>query len=304
MIRVDRVSKSIGSTQALRDVSFRAERGQVLGLLGPNGAGKTTTIRILSGLLPATSGEVNVGGFDAATQAEDIRRIIGLVTENPSVYESLTAAEYLDFFGRLHGLSAPERRARVSELLSLFGLEDRGKDLLRTYSKGMRQKVCLARALLHRPAVLYLDEPTSGLDPVAARVVKDAIRDLHLRTGVTVILCSHDLHVVAELCDRIVILRQGRVLDCRGVRDLKHSESTLVVRLARVLPEYLRALRSAGWPCDEGPDSVRIRVGDPERDNPVIVEQLVRMGAVVIAAETAGPTLEDHYLKLMGARDA
>ena len=209
MIVTEQLSHSYGAAAALQDLNLRVAAGEVLGLLGPNGAGKSTTVKILTGLVRPSSGRALVAGFDIVQQPLEAKQRLGYVPEQPVVYETLTAAEFLEVIAALHHLDPALARQRRDELLSLFGLGDARHQRLNAFSKGMKQKVVLAAALLHRPEVLILDEPLDGLDANSARVVKELLRSLASQ-GRTVLFCSHILEVVERVCTRIVIIDKGR----------------------------------------------------------------------------------------------
>ena len=192
-IRVDRLTRTFGAITAVDHLTLEVPRGVVFGFLGPNGAGKTTTIRLLLGLLEPTGGRVDVLGFDPRYQGYDIRQRSGALLEEPGIYDRMNAEDNLDFYARVWRLSSSERRARVKELLTRFELWDRRKQSPELWSTGMRQKLAVARALLHQPEVLFLDEPTAGLDPLAAHELGDELVKLASSEGVTVVLTTHDL---------------------------------------------------------------------------------------------------------------
>ncbi|MGH2475728.1 MAG: ABC transporter ATP-binding protein, partial [Candidatus Limnocylindrales bacterium] len=187
---------------AVRGIDLDVRRGEVLGLLGPNGAGKTTTVRLLTALIEPTEGTAVVDGFDVRRQADDVRARVGILTETPGLYDKLSASANLDFFGRLYDLDAATRAERIAHYLRLFGLWDRRADVAGTFSKGMKQKLAIARALLHDPSVVFLDEPTAALDPEAAFIVREAIETLR-KAGRTIVLATHNLDEADRLCDRI-----------------------------------------------------------------------------------------------------
>jgi len=209
VILASNLVKTYGDKVAVDSLSFRAEPGDVLGFLGPNGAGKSTTVKILTGMIKPTSGTAQVAGFDVIAQPLEVKRRFGFVPESGALYEALTADEYLELVGCLHHLDEASRRARVDELLDLFELTNvRGKRLTE-FSKGMKQKVVIAAALLHKPEVLFLDEPLDGLDANAAMLVKELLKRMAAQ-GRTILFCSHILEVVERICTRIVIINNGR----------------------------------------------------------------------------------------------
>jgi len=222
MIRTEALSRSYGSKQALIDLNLRVEPGEILGFLGPNGAGKSTTVKILTGLIRPTSGRAVVAGFDVVENPLEVKRRIGYVPETAALYDALTAAEYLELVGCLHHLDAKTAASRRNELLDLFGLGDVQNQRMTEYSKGMRQKVVMAAALLHRPEVLFLDEPLDGLDANAAAVAKELLKRLASQ-GRTILFCSHILEVVERVCSRIVIVSEGRQIADGSAEGIRQS---------------------------------------------------------------------------------
>jgi len=195
----------------VKDLNLKITYGKTYGLLGPNGAGKTTTIRMLNAIISKTSGKASVGGYDIVMQSNEIKRICGFLPESPGLYSKLTAREFLEFIGDLYYLPRQIISARIDELLEIFDLEGRENDLLESYSRGMKQKVCLCAALIQDPQIIFLDEPTSNLDPAAARVVKDLIKELAKKADKTVFICTHLLDAAEELCDIIGIIVDGEL---------------------------------------------------------------------------------------------
>ena len=220
MLRATGLGRRFGELWAIRGVDLEVKRGEVLGLLGPNGAGKTTTVRVLTALIAPTEGRAWVDGLDVTERPEEVRSRVGILTETPGLYEKLSASANLDFFGRLYGLDAATRAERAEHYLRLFSLWDRRDDVAGNFSKGMKQKLAIARALLHEPAVVFLDEPTAALDPEAAYIVREAIESLR-RSGRTIVLATHNLDEADRLCDRVAFVRGGllRVDSPAGLRD-------------------------------------------------------------------------------------
>jgi ABC-2 type transport system ATP-binding protein len=211
VIRTEQLSHSYGTTVALHSLDLHVDSGEVLGLLGPNGAGKSTTVKILTGLVRPTAGQALVAGFDIVRQPLEAKQRLGYVPEQPALYETLSAFEFLEVVSALHHLDPALARQRRDELLELLGLGEARHQRLMAFSKGMKQKVVLAAALIHRPEVLILDEPLDGLDANSARVVKELLRSLASQ-GRTVLFCSHILEVVERVCTRIVIIDKGRLI--------------------------------------------------------------------------------------------
>jgi len=212
VIDVHQLIKQFGSLRAVDELSFSVEEGEIFGLLGPNGAGKTTMIRVLNGILPRDGGDVRVLGLDPRTHGDSIRERTGVLTETPALYERLSARENLRFTGRMWDLPEASLDRRVDDVLSLFDLTDRALDKVGGYSKGMKQRMALARALLPQPPLLFLDEPTSGLDPESAQQVNDLIERFGRSGKQTVFLCTHLLHEAQRLCDRVAVINRGKLL--------------------------------------------------------------------------------------------
>lgn len=222
MIRTEHLCRSYGDKRALVDLDLRVEPGEILGFLGPNGAGKSTTVKILTGLIRPSSGRAVVAGFDVTEQPLEVKKRIGYVPETAAVYDALTAAEYLELVACLHHMDPATAAPRRDELLELFGLGDVQNQRMTEYSKGMRQKVVMVAALLHRPEVLFLDEPFDGLDANAAAVSKELLKRLASQ-GRTILFCSHILEVVERVCSRIVIINEGREIAGGTTEELRAS---------------------------------------------------------------------------------
>lgn len=211
-IRIQNLSRDFETVRAVDNLSLEVPRGIIFGFLGPNGSGKTTTIRLLLGLLAPTAGHASVLGFNIRTQADQIRERTGALLEHNGLYEQMTAEENLEFHGRIYRLSPQERQTRIQELLTHLNLWDRRGEIVGDWSKGMRQKLAIARALLHRPPLLFLDEPTSGLDPIAAVSLRDDLSQLTAHEGITVFLNTHNLSEAEKLCSQVGIIRAGKLM--------------------------------------------------------------------------------------------
>jgi len=218
MVEVSRLTKHYGGFCAIQNVSFTAQRGEILGLLGPNGAGKTTTMRIITGFMPATEGTVNVDGFDVFKESHEVRRRTGYLPENPPLYNDMTVSSYLKFVGRIKGVSRKEISSALDRVLERCSLTEVADRLLGQLSKGYRQRVGLAQALIHNPAVLILDEPTLGLDPKQIIEIRSLIRELS--GDRTVILSTHILPEVSQICNKVVIINEGRVTVEKNLQEL------------------------------------------------------------------------------------
>lgn len=226
------LTKNFGKVRAVNKLNLKIPYGKTYGLLGPNGAGKTTTVRMFNAIISNTSGNASVGGYDLLTQNEEIRRICGFLPESPGLYSKLTAKEFLEFIGELYYLPKDVISDRINELLELFDLEGRENDLLESYSRGMKQKVCLCAALIQDPEIIFLDEPTSNLDPATARMVKNLISQLAKKADKTVFICTHLLDSAEELCDIIGIIVNGElkmegtpkdIIESVGAKDLEEA---------------------------------------------------------------------------------
>jgi ABC-2 type transport system ATP-binding protein len=300
-LRVDHLTKRFGNRTAFEDVTFSVAPGEVFGFLGPNGAGKTTTVRTLGTLIAPTSGSAVVAGIPlSAGNGAEIRQRISIMPENPGLYLRLTVIENLQFFASLYGQRNP--RARIDAALTAVNLTARGRDLCGSLSKGLRQRVGLARALLNEPTVMFLDEPTSGLDPVAAREVHDLINGLRER-GVTVFLTTHRLEEAERLCDRVAILNTtlrsvGRPEE---LRENLFSKSLIVetaAPLAAADSVFTTAAGVEGWHA-QGASEYVLTVDDPRAVAPKVVRALVAAGADIVSITESRHSLEDVYLQLI-----
>ncbi|HZS01091.1 MAG TPA: ABC transporter ATP-binding protein [Chloroflexota bacterium] len=299
MIEAKGLAKQFGQRQALQSMTFSVEEGEIYGLLGRNGAGKTTTVRILACLLEPTAGAGRVAGYDILTQAPAVRARVGILTEVPGLYERLSAWEYLDFFGEMYALPGPARRARAEELLRLVGLWEARDERLRGFSKGMKQKVAIARALLHKPRVVFFDEPTAALDPESAKTVRDYLQYLAAERRVTVLLCTHNLAEAERLCRRLSIVRGGRQIAEGTPAELKATiGQRMILRLREQRPALLDALRAVEGVEDIEPVNGRVyfKTSYPERVNPLVIARLVAQGGEIVTLEAEDVQLEDVYL--------
>jgi ABC-2 type transport system ATP-binding protein len=298
---VEHLTKRFGERTAFEDVSFRVMRGEVFGFLGPNGAGKTTTVRTLGTLIAPTSGSATVAGIPLSPEnGVDIRQRIAIMPEAPGLYLRLTVTENLEYFAGLYGLRQAD--ARINDALEAVNLGDRAGDLCGGLSKGLRQRVGLARTLLSDPEIMFLDEPTSGLDPVAAREVHDLINGLRQR-GVTIFLTTHRLDEAEKLCDRVAILNTtlrtvGRPEELRE----QLFKNALIVKTLVALSDPDQLFNAVGavesWRCED-PASYVLSVSDPRVAAPEVTRRLVGAGADVLSISEAQHSLEDVYLELI-----
>lgn len=298
------LSRSYGAGPlAVDGLDFTIPTGEIFALLGPNGAGKTTTIRLIAGLIDPTAGEVRVHGILTTDRSrlQEIRDSIGVVPEVPGLYESLSAYRNLRFHGRLHGLSDAQIYDRARELLEPFDLWERRDERIATFSKGMKQKVAIVRAMLHDPSCLILDEPISGLDPQAAKTVRDFLLEQR-RRGKTIVLSTHNLDDADRLSDRVAVI-QTRLIALDTPSGLKGRlfQRSVAVRLQNGTPATLDVLRPlpfvrhAAW---EAPH-LRIALDRPDEDMPTVIEALVRAGYRLQYVEPVAHSLEDAYLQLL-----
>jgi len=302
MIEARGLTRRFGQFVAVDDVSLRVPDGAILALLGPNGAGKTTTVRMLAGLLAPSAGEATVAGCDVRRDPAGVRARVGLVTDAPGLYEQMALPAYLDFFGGIYGLDVATRRRRIDELIAFFELTEHRRERLTGFSKGMKQKVALARALLHEPAALFLDEPTSGLDPLGARAVRELIVGLKAANR-TIILCTHDLDEAERLADEVAIVRRGRIVasDAPAALRAASSADTLVrIELAAPCPGAWRSLTELpGVTLTATPDDTALhldyRTVYPRETNPLAIGRLAAAGAAIVTVTCTTRTLEDVY---------
>jgi ABC-2 type transport system ATP-binding protein len=305
-IRARGLGRRFGRAWAVRGLTFEVRPGEVLGLLGPNGAGKTTTVRMLTALIAPTEGDASIDGHDVRRDAEAVRARVGVLTETPGLYEKLSARANLEFFGRLHELPADVRAERTQRLLTLFDLWDRRDEPAGTFSKGMKQKLAIARALLHEPAVLFLDEPTAALDPEAAFIVRDAISRLRA-AGRTIVLATHNLDEADRLCDRIAFVRGGllRIDSPARLRGDVAGGRGVEIGLAEPATEpLLAAARALSGVHDVASRDGRLSVAldDPRAETPALVRALVAAGAGIVEVRERAASLEDVYFEVMGVR--
>ncbi len=305
MIETCGLCKCFDDFSAVSDLSLTVGSGELLTLLGPNGAGKTTTVRMLAALLRPTSGSACVAGFDVVRQSMKVRRHMGLLTEQPGLYHRMPGIDYLAFFGQLYGLDrrAIDRRARA--LLAQFDLADAAAHRIGEYSKGMRQKLAIIRAMLHDPPVLMLDEPTSAMDPHSAKTVRDAIRQLRDDRR-TIMLCTHNLAEAEELSDRIAIIARGRILAQGTPADLKRQllgNPLMEVRLATSMdgmePPLDGVVTVEAW----GKRWFRYRTGRPDAANPLVLRRLAGLGLEVVTLSEVPQSLEEVYLSVVNSTD-
>ncbi len=301
LIEASGLTKQFDELTAVEDVTLRVDQGQILALLGPNGAGKTTTIRMLASILPPTRGTAQIAGYDVLTQAHRVRQSVGLLTEHHGLYTRMRPLAYLGFFGRTYGLPRADAEARAGDLLERFGLQEDSHRRLGHFSRGMRQKLALARAMLHDPPVLLLDEPTSAMDPASARMVRQSIQALRTSHR-AIIVCTHNLAEAEALADRIAIIRKGRIVVLGSPQDLKQEllgDPIMELRLSSPLDGAVRALPRGIEPLECGDTWLRYRTSNPEKANPRVLEAMSRAGLSVVTLSDVGRSLEEVYLRVV-----
>jgi ABC-2 type transport system ATP-binding protein len=301
MIETHNLTKEFDTVVAVDDLTLQVPSGEVFGFLGPNGAGKTTTVRMLATLIGPTSGTARVGGYSIEDEQQQIRRHVGILTESPGMYDRLSALRNLEIYANLYEVSDVD--GQVEKYLRMLGLWERRHDAAGTFSKGMKQKLAVARALLHEPQVLFLDEPTAGLDPEASRLVRDFVSELRAE-GRTIFLTTHNLDEAERLCDRIAVFNQRlRVVDTpAGLRRRLYGRQ-VVFHLRESSEHFAAALRA--FPTVEKVEAVDNKlvaaVAEPESANPDLIRALVEAGADIQFVGELRHSLEDIYLQLVNA---
>jgi len=302
MIEANGLTKRFNGFTAVDHVSLSVKAGQLLALLGPNGAGKTTTVRMLSAILKPSEGHARINGFDVVQQANQVRKAIGMLTEQPGLYTRSTGLEYLLFFGRIYGMEDSHIRERGLELFDRFGMPgDAAFRRLGEYSKGMRQKVGIIRAMLHQPKVLLLDEPTSAMDPHSAKLVRDSIQELRDDRR-AIVVCTHNLAEAELLADRIAIIYEGRIIAEDDPVTLKRQllpRRHFQINLDRPVDREKLDLDSLVQIEELRQSFIHYSTDDPQKVNPVLVRQLDDLGYGVVSLVEDTVTLEDVYLSIV-----
>lgn len=299
MIHTQNLSKRFGTVQAVNNLDLDVHEGEVFGFLGPNGAGKTTTVRMLASLIAPSEGTATVAGFTVGKQDSDIRRNVGLLTETPGMYDNLSAETNLRIFAELYEVK--DVRGQVEKYLKMLGLWDRREDAAGTFSKGMKQKLAIARALLHEPRLLFLDEPTSGLDPEASHLVREFISELK-REGRTIFLCTHNLDEADRLCDRVGVFKTRLlVVDTPAALRKSVFGRKVVIHLAKKSDAFLSVVKSLSFVTDvkSVDNKLVIQLEDPETHNPEIVRALINADAPIQFIGELRYSLEEVYLQLV-----
>jgi len=300
LIDAENLTKKFDELTAVDNLTLHVEEGEVFGFLGPNGAGKTTAMRMLSCLISKTSGEVRIAGYDVSDDADSlkIRKIIGLLPENVGLYDDLSAYKNLDFYGKLYECAETQREKNIEHFLKMLGIWEKRDIIVGKFSKGMKQKLAIARALIHDPEILFLDEPTVNLDPESSKTVRDFILELK-KEKKTIFLNTHNLYEAQKICDKIGIMNT-KLMAIGTPRELEESiwGNKTLVHLELINDTILQALArlSLKYIVTDN-NQLIIDVANPEKENPLIVEAIVRAGGHVQYVTELSPTLEDAYLK-------
>ena len=302
MIEAHELTKVFDGFEAVRNVSLDIPAGSVLAVLGPNGAGKTTTVRMLTSILEPTSGWAKIDGHSVLTEPELVRSKVGVLTEQHGLYERMKAIEYLDFFGRIYRMSASDRKSRSLQLMERFDLTFALEKRLGDYSKGMKQKLALVRAMLHNPPVLLLDEPTSAMDPLSAKQVRDAIVELQRDEQRTFLITTHNLLEAQSLANKIAIIRSGRIIAQGSMDELAREfvgEPVMELRVAGIMNGLAKDIGDLVTVTEAGRDWLRYRVAEPQVTNPALLRKIAGLGVDVVTLAPITRTLEDIYLQVV-----
>ncbi len=309
-IEIKDMTKSFGDIVAVREVSLEVRRGEVFGFLGPNAAGKSTTVKVAATLLTPNRGTVIINGYDVLEEPEEVRAIVGLLPEDgaDTHYDRLTAAENLEYFGHLYDVPKEKLQNRIDELLEFLELSDRRDNSPGTFSTGLKQKLSLARALIHNPPIVFLDEPTSNLDPIMSRKVRELIQQMAEGSKQTFFMCTHLLSEAEHLCDRVGFISHGRLVEVGSPADLRRkfwTQRTFELQLATGDPFKAKSIveaTSLATSVQVENKRVVFVVEKAERKNPQIVRALVEAGLAIVELRERIPDLEDVYLKVIGGK--
>lgn len=307
MLETEEISKVFKGKAAVKGVNLYMEAGEAVGLLGPNGAGKSTTISMISTLLKPTSGDVRLNGKSVTKDPGSIRRVLGMVPQEIALYEELSAYENLKFFGRIYGLSGRALEQSIGQVLEMVGLTDRQKEVVKTYSGGMKRRVNIAAAMLHEPEILIMDEPTVGIDPQSRSHILEMVRKLNKEKGVAVLYTSHYMEEVERLCDRVYLMDHGKVIAAGTAEELKSilsSEETILIELDRAYPDFTKELQAmeAIKQATETENGIKLIVPKGSRVLGSIFQISERHQAQVLNVAVQTPSLEDVFLHLTGRK--
>ena len=301
-IRLENVTRDFGAVRAVDDLSLEVPAGVVFGFLGPNGSGKTTTIRLLLGLLEPTKGRARVMGLDSVRQSEEIRTKSGALLEHTGLYERMTAHDNLEYYARIWQLPDSDRKARVRDLLTQAGLWDRRKDVVQGWSRGMKQKLAIARVLIHRPSMIFLDEPTAGLDPVAAAELREHLAELATREGATIFLTTHNLSEAERLCSQVAVIRKGKLLAAGKPEDLRAGDGGAKAEVIGTgfSDDLLKAMRARPEVASIQASDGRLLIDlNGDASLAPLVSLMVNSGASVEEVRRVRASLEEAFLTLM-----
>jgi ABC-2 type transport system ATP-binding protein len=303
LIDTENLTRKFGDLTAVDSLNLHVEQGEVFGFLGPNGAGKTTTMRMLCCLISKTSGEARIAGYDVANQEDSlkIRKIIGVLPENVGLYDDLSAYNNLDFYGKLYECTETQRKENIPHFLKMLGIWDERDLTVKTFSKGMKQKLAIARALIHDPEILFLDEPTANLDPESSKTVRDFILRLKKEKKTTIFLNTHNLDEAQRICDKIGIFNT-KLMALGSPEELEGAVwgNKTIIQLEQVNDRILEALGKLSLKnMTINHNKLTIDVENPEKENPIIVDNIVSAGGHVQYVTKLSPTLEDAYLKFV-----
>jgi len=301
MIKVENLTKIFGDITALDNISFQIKESEIFGFLGPNGAGKTTTIRILSTLISPTSGKFTINGKDPKEDSSHIRSIIGLLTETPGMYEKISAYDNLKYFSNFYDISEKKRKNNIEKYLKMFDLWKRKDALVATYSKGMKQKLALSRALIHEPKILFLDEPTAALDPESAYMVRNFIESLK-KERTTVFLCTHNLEEASNLSDRVCIIKK-KIIKIASLTELQTSKKYKNVEIvfkddSKKFIDIIKPIKEI-ISISAKQNKINLSLEKPQITNPIIIKKLIENGVEILYFNEITESLEEIYLNLI-----
>ncbi len=302
MISVSNLKKSYDSIQALKGISFQIEKGEFFGLLGPNGAGKTTTISILSTIVEPSEGTVSIAGFDLKKNPAECKKTIGVVPQEIALYNELSAYDNLLFWGGLYGVPSAELKTRSEEILKLFGLYDRRNDKVKTYSGGMKRRINIASALLHKPVVLFMDEPTVGIDPQSRNLIFEVVEKLH-KEGMTIVYTTHYMEEAERFCDRIGIIDDGRIIAQGSLEELKKScqmKETIVVSFVLLSDTIFDQIVSEWKDLKRIENSIHFYSSNVKSDLAKIIIRCSETGLDIVHIDIQKVNLETIFLSLTG----
>jgi len=301
MITVENLTRKFKDITAVKNISFYIDESEIFGFLGPNGAGKTTTIRMLSTLISPDSGKITIDGKDTRSHGEYIREITGLLTESPGMYEKISAYDNLKYYSSFYNIPDDRRNKNIEKYLKMFDLWERKDDLAGTYSKGMKQKLALSRALIHEPKILLLDEPTAGLDPESAHMVRNFIDSLK-KEKTTVFLCTHNLEEASSLSDRVCIIKK-KIIRIATLSELQNGDRGKRVEIVfrDDADKYTKLIKETSQIKNIQTDKNKamLVIENPEISNPIILKKLVDSGAKIIYFNQIKASLEEIYLDLI-----